>query len=316
MSAMPTWEGFLHHCLAAMADGVVRTRREVSAVVAAQARLTPEQMAETLSSGQEKYANRIGWAISFLTNVGALARPQRGHYVITDAGSRLLVTRPGALTEREFGVIAEDPATGIRPYAAPVTSSVPTPTTPTTPSWSSETVIRDAQELDPTEQIEQGIGRIESAVAEELIGRLRAEPPEFFERAVVRLLVAMGYGGAEGRAEVTRISGDEGIDGIIDSDALGLNRVYVQAKRYAADNTIGRPALQGFVGALSGKGDAGVFITTSRFTREAVDYAERTPMRLILIDGARLTSLMIRYEVGVQVTSTYRAVELDEDFFA
>lgn len=166
-----------------------------------------------------------------------------------------------------------------------------------------------------TGRIEQGIKRVEAAVAVELLDRLRAGAPEFFERAVVQLLVAMGYRGADGRAQVTRTSGDEGIVGIIDSDALGINRVYVQAKRYAADSSIGRPALRGFVGALGGKGDAGVFITTSRFTREAVDYADRNPMRHILIDSDRLASLMIRYEVGVQVTDTYRAVELDEDFF-
>ncbi|MHA7859940.1 restriction endonuclease [Tessaracoccus sp. Y36] len=304
MSQMPTWEGFLRYCLLALQDGQVRGRQEINALAAAEARLGSEQIAEMLSSGEPMYANRIGWALSFLANVGALNRPKRGHYVITDAGRRVLARTSGPLSERGFRVLAEDHESGIRPYTASVRSGLATPAVADEPSG-----------LDPIEQIEQGIGRVENAVAADLLDRLRKGAPEFFERAVVRLLVAMGYGGAEGRAQVTRTSGDEGIDGIIDSDALGINRVYVQAKRYAADSSIGRPALQGFVGALSGKGDAGVFITTSRFTREAIDYADRTPMRLILIDGDRLASLMIRYEVGVQVTNTYHSVELDEDFF-
>lgn len=304
MSQMSTWEGFLRYSLLALQDGTVRGRQEINTVVAAEAKLTTEQMDEMLSSGQPKYANRIGWAISFLANVGALDRPKRGQYVITDAGRAVLTRASDDLVERDFKEFAKDPASGIRSYTASVKSVT-----------ADEGGSDDSSELDPIEQIEQGIKRVESAVAVELLTRLREGEPAFFERAVVKLLVAMGYGGADGRAHVTRSSGDEGIDGIIDSDALGINRVYVQAKRYAADSSIGRPALQGFVGALSGKGDAGVFITTSRYTREAIDYADRTPMRLILIDGDRLAALMIRYEVGVQITDTYHAVELDEDFF-
>ena len=304
MSQMPTWEGFLRYSLLALQDGVVRGRQEVNTVVATEAKLTTEQMDEMLSSGQPKYANRIGWAISFLANVGALDRPKRGHYLITDAGRAVLKRTSADLVERDFKEFAKDPSSGIRPYTTSVKSVN-----------ADENGAEEPSDLDPIEQIEQGIKRVDSAVAVELHTRLRVGDPAFFERAVVKLLVAMGYGGADGRAHVTRSSGDEGIDGIIDSDALGINRVYVQAKRYAADSSIGRPALQGFVGALSGKGDAGVFITTSRYTREAIDYADRTPMRLILIDGDRLAALMIRYEVGVQITDTYHAVELDEDFF-
>jgi restriction system protein len=136
-----------------------------------------------------------------------------------------------------------------------------------------------------------------------------------FSRLVVGLLVAMGYGGADGQATVTKQSNDAGIDGIIDQDTLGLSRVYVQAKRYAPDTAVQRPELQAFVGALSGKADGGVFITTGRFTRGAREYAEMVPTRVILIDGARLTSLMIRYGVGAQVKRTLRIVEVDEDFF-
>ena len=125
----------------------------------------------------------------------------------------------------------------------------------------------------------------------------------------------MGYGGAEGRATVTQASNDGGIDGVIDQDGLGLNRVYVQAKRYALDSSVGRPEVQAFVGALSGRADGGVFITTARFSSGAQEYARTAHSRIILIDGARLASLMIRYGVGVQVKQTLHIVEVDEDFF-
>ena len=153
-------------------------------------------------------------------------------------------------------------------------------------------------------------------MAKELLERLRGKEPAFFERAVVELLVKMGYGGTGGVAAATQLVNDGGIDGIIDQDVLGLNKVYIQAKRYAAGNTVGRPELQGFVGALIGRADRGVFITTSTFSSGAIEYAERnTTMRLILIDGARLTDLMIRYGVGVQTKDTFHVVEIDEDFF-
>lgn len=132
---------------------------------------------------------------------------------------------------------------------------------------------------------------------------------------MVDLLVAMGYGGADRQATVTQQSNDGGIDGIIDQDTLGLNRVYVQAKRYSPEGSVGRPELQAFVGALSGKADGGVFITTGRFSAAAREYAAVVPTRLILIDGERLTSLMIRFGVGVQTRQTVQIVEVDEDFF-
>jgi restriction system protein len=139
---------------------------------------------------------------------------------------------------------------------------------------------------------------------------------DFFEQAVVDLLLAMGYGGIGGKGLTTSRSHDGGIDGIIDQDVLGLNKVYVQAKRYGVGNAVGRPDVQGFVGALTGKADGGLFITTSRFSPQAIEWADGIPSRIILIDGKRLTELMIEYGVGVQVQHTYRVVEIDEDFFA
>ncbi|MEZ5161332.1 MAG: restriction endonuclease [Marmoricola sp.] len=302
--SMPNWEGFMALLLAVMADGNVRNRREINEAVAVQAALSEDDLAETLGSGQPKFANRIGWGLSFLTNVGALERPARGHYRITEAGRAVLKRFPDGVRERDFAIFAEDPTSGISAYSAVVKASS---------TESSE--AGGSEELDPTEQVNEGIDRIHRQVGADLLQRLHAQDPAFFEAAVVQLLVKMGYGGADGRATVTAKSNDGGIDGIIDQDTLGLSRVYVQAKRYALDATIDRPAIQSFVGALDGRAGSGVFITTASFTKGARDYAESRSTRVILIDGPRLARLMIQYGVGVQEKQTVRIVEVDEDFF-
>ncbi len=305
MAEMPTWEGFMTPCLTVLSDGSTRSRREMNALAADVVGLTESQRATILSSGQPMYANRIGWALSFLARVGALARPSRGNYEITDAGRQVLARFPSGVTESEIEGLGDDPNSAIHPY---VPSAKPDVTAPI--------IDKPPATLDPTEQIEQGVARVHEAVAKELLERLRGKEPAFFEQAVVDLLVAMGYGGTGGLAAATQLVNDGGIDGIIDQDVLGLNKVYVQAKRYAAGNSVGRPELQGFVGALIGKADRGVFITTSTYSKGAIEYADRsTAARLILIDGARLTELMIRFGVGVQVKDTFHVVEIDEDFF-
>lgn len=301
---MPTWDQFMLPVLQVLSDGEERSLRALRAEAAELVRLDERQLAEALPSGQLMADNRIGWAASYLHRVGALERPRRGHYVVKELGRKLLEEHPTGITEAVLRSIAKPGdewwvakrATGAAGDAVSIQPSEP-------------------EMIDPTEQVEQGVARIHEDVAAQLLERLLDNEPAFFEQAVVKLLVAMGYGGADGRATVTKQSGDEGIDGIIDQDALGLNRVYIQAKRYAVDRTIGRPDLQAFVGALSGKADGGVFMTTARFSKEASAYADSVPTRLILIDGVRLTSLMIRYGVGVQVKDTYRVVEIDEDFF-
>lgn len=292
--------------LQVMSDGLVRHRREFQPLVADQVGLTQEQRAELLSSGQPKFANRIGWAASHMVNVGLLDRPRRAHYIITDVGRRVLSQFPEGVTERQLDALGEDPSSGVRPYQA------------TTRRETIQAAKRtsEGEELTPLEQVQEGVERITDDVAAELLQRLQGKEPAFFEQAVIDLLLAMGYGGVDGTGRVTQLTNDGGIDGVIDQDVLGINRVYVQAKRYADGNTVGRPDLQGFVGALSGKADCGVFITTSRFSEGARVYADVVPTRIILIDGERLTKLMIRYGVGVQVKQTFSAVEIDEDFFA
>lgn len=282
--------------LRVMNDGTVRDRSEITEAAADDVKLTSAEREVTLTTGQPMYANRVGWAISHLTKAGALLRPQRGQYVINDLGRKLLSTHP-TVSRAEVEAV-----TGYRRSKSVGGSAVPD-------------LADDVESLDPAELIDQGIKQIQADIASELLTRLLTKSPGFFEQTVVDLLVAMGYGGAEGQARVTTATNDEGINGVIDQDTLGLNRVYVQAKRYSYENTVQRPEIQGFVGALSGKADGGVFITTGRFTTGARQYADAVPTRVILIDGDRLTSLMIRFGIGVQTKQTVHIIEIDEDYF-
>lgn len=300
--AVPTWDQFMAPVLRVLLDGQVRKSRELYALVADAVGLTEDDRKELVGSGQAKFENRIGWANSYLNRVGALERPSRGHYTISDAGRQLLSRRPDAITEADLRGMARSGDEWWVPKGV-VGSSV-------------QVEVPTETELDPTEQIEQGISRIHADVASDLLTRLLAQDPAFFEQAVLDLLMAMGYGGAEGKATRTQLTADGGIDGIVDQDALGLSRIYVQAKRYAADNAVGRPDIQGFVGALHGNAaNQGVFITSGRFSSGARQYADTVPTRVVLIDGDRLAALMIRYGVGVQVKRTVTIVEVDEDFF-
>jgi restriction system protein len=301
---MPTWDGFLVYVLRYLSDGAVRALSDIRKGVADLTGLTTDQRAELLNSGQSRADNRIGWAASYLNRVGAIERPVRGKYRITPEGTSLLARRPDRVTESDLRAMAkpgDEWWTGSQSKAASTAVlSEPEP---------------DAEQLDPVEQIEEGLERIHKAVAADLLARLQGKDPTFFEAAVVKLLVAMGYGGADGKATVTQQSNDGGIDGVIDRDALGLDRIYVQAKRYSGTNAVHAPAVQAFVGALSGKASSGVFITTGTFSNGALDYARTAHTRVILIDGQRLTDLMIRYGVGVQNQRTLHVVAVDEDFF-
>lgn len=302
MSDTPTWDGFNVPVLTILSDGEIRSLRELRRDVADLVGLTAEQRAEALPSGQLRADNRIGWAASYLNRVDALDRPSRGQYVITDFGRELLANHPEGITESDLKAVAKE---GDEWWLS--RSSLD--------DSGSQPEITSATDLDPTEQVEQGVARIHEEVGSELLSRLVDQDPAFFEEAVVKLLLAMGYGGVGGRGVTTDLVNDGGIDGVIDQDVLGLSKLYVQAKRYSPGNSVQRPEVQGFVGALSGKADGGVFITTSRFSSGAVEWVRTVPARIILIDGQHLAELMIEYGVGVQVERTYRVVEIDEDFF-
>lgn len=302
MTGLPSWEDFAVPVLTVLSDGATRTLRDLRKDVSELTGLTDDQRAQTLPSGQSRAENRIGWAASFLNRVDALDRPGRGRYVITELGRGLLISHPTGITVHDLRSLAKE---GDEWWKQKSSAAVD----------QANGLDPDLSGLDPTEQVEQGIARIHEEVSSELLARLVNQDPAFFEAAVVKLLLAMGYGGVGGRGIATALGHDGGIDGIIDQDVLGLSKVYVQAKRYSPGNSVGRPDVQGFVGALSGKADSGVFITTSRFSPGAFEWVENIPARIILIDGPRLTELMIEYGVGVQVERNYRVVEIDEDFF-
>ena len=304
MSA-PTWDQYMIPSLRVLVDGDVRRSREVVKGAADLLHVTAEQRASLNPSGQEQWMNRGHWALSYLARASAVERPLRGRYRITVIGRRLLSEHPEGMTERELRNVPGYESPHSKRSAGKAPSAVET-----------DAVEAEESELDPDEQIAAGISRINANVAGELLTRIRGLEPDFFERAVLKLLMSMGYGGAEGSASRTQLSRDGGIDGIIDQDALGLSRIYVQAKRYASDNAVGRPAIQEFVGALAGNGaNQGVFITTSRFTGDAQRYAEQVAARVVLVDGERLTRMMIRYGVGVQIKQAIQIVKVDEDFF-
>lgn len=297
MTTMPTWDQLMVPVLRVLADGQVRQIRELHVLVADAVGLTEEQRAETLPTGDLRYTNRIGWAASALARSEALDRPTRGHYQINELGRAWLAEYPSGISEKQMQALLS-PAAG-KATAGRATAEAAAP-----------------PDLDPVEQVENGVARIHADVAAELLARLHAQDPAFFEQAVLDLLVAMGYGGGDRAVTRTQLSNDGGIDGIIDQDVLGLARVYVQAKRYKLDASVGRPEIQAFVGALHGnQATQGVFLTTGRYSAGAREYAEAVSTRVVLIDGRRLADLMIRYRVGVQPKRTVTIVEIDEDFF-
>lgn len=305
VSDMPVWPGFLVHVLRVLADGRTMTSREVTSAVADDFGLTPDQRRETTSSGDVRYRGRIGFAILELRRAEAIERPRRGAYVITAEGRELLKEHPDGLEQRDLlaRAVYRDRVESERATRGAATPQARQPA--------------ERPEMAPVDQIAEGLDRLHSAVSTDLLTRLLHGEPEFLEQVVLDLLVAMGYGGVGGdRARRIGGSGDGGVDGVIDQDPLGLGRIYVQAKRYAPGNVVGRPAIQGFVGALHGRqAGQGVFITTSSFSREASEYAQQVAASVVLVDGARLAALMIQYGVGVQVENTYTMVKLDEDYF-
>ncbi|WP_299045967.1 restriction endonuclease [uncultured Actinomyces sp.] len=297
---VPTWEGFLVPALRVLSDGGVWPVRELRQRARQDMGLTEDQCAVRIPSGEPMWTNRLGWALSYLSHAGAVERPARGRYVMTQTGWTLLRHHPEALTTSDLEALPG--------------YSWPDPGRKSS-STQQRATLGDTL-VDPTEQVYDGVRRLNDSVAQDLLERLHTQGPVFFEQAVLDLLVAMGYGGTQGAATRTRLSGDDGIDGIIDQDALGLSRIYVQAKCYDPRGTVSRPDVQGFAGALQGaQASQGIFITTASFSARAREYAERVASRIVLIDGARLASLMIRYGVGVQVRDTIRIVEVDEGFF-
>jgi len=280
--------------------------------IAKQSGLTRNEREKLLPSGKQRILhNRIHWAKFYLTKAGLLDNPKRGRFIISERGRQVLANPPDRLDTRfllifpefqEFYRSSLPEQTGER-SAAP--EPIATPDSSATP------------EETPEETIEAAFNLAQAALRSDLLNRILKNSPHFFERVVVDLLVAMGYGGSQSNAaQHLGQTGDGGIDGLINEDKLGLDRIYVQAKRYERGNSVGRPEVQAFVGSLEGHGAAkGVFVTTSAFSTQAIDYAKHLQKRVILVNGERLTEFMIEHGVGVRTTRTLEFKRVDEDFF-
>ena len=308
---VPDYQSCMKPLLRILAERGELHLRQATEALADHFGLTADQRAELLPSGrQQVYRNRGAWAKTYLLKAGLVETPRRGFVRITAEGRDLVARDPTVLNTRylrdnypqfrEFQQMRRDQAidrdTGIA-------------------ARDHEPQTEGEETVTPEESLEQSHQLLRTTLAAELRERVQAGTPEFFEQLVVRLMVSMGYGGSlRDAGQALGRSGDEGIDGVIKEDRLGLDEIYLQAKRWA--NPVGRPEVQKFVGALHGKrARRGVFITTSSFTREAQDYVRLIETKLILIDGDRLAGLMIDHGVGVTTVQTYELKKIDSDFF-
>jgi restriction system protein len=289
--------------LEAHADGMEHLNRDLVARLGEQFGLTDEERREMLPSGGARlFDNRIGWAKSHIMQAGLLAAPRRAISIITERGRQALRLQPERIDLRILNEYEE-----YREFRSrrKTTGDEVTDTT--------ELEIQDSQT--PEELLENAYLQVRRQIESELLAQLKSSPPDFLERVVVDLVVRMGYGGSRKDAgEALGRSGDEGIDGIIKEDPLGLDIIYLQAKRW--EGSVGRPEIQKFAGALQGqRARKGIFITTSTFTADALEYTSRIETKIILIDGLRLSKLMFDHGVGVATASNYEVKRIDSDYF-
>lgn len=298
--ALPKYDEFYRLVLNALQDGKSHSMKEVRNSIAQTLHLTEQDLSETLSNGSSVYAGRVGWAKTYLKKAEMIDSPQRGYITITPAGQSLLASNE-PITNALLAKLSSAFLDFYRPQSGNSTS---------TQSDSGNTQISTPET--PQETFERVYNLINEQLADELLNDVLNQSPVFFEHLVVDLMKAMGYGDGL----VTKYSGDDGIDGIIHEDKLGFNLIYIQAKRWKPDITITKPELQKFAGAMMGppKVEKGLFITTAKFSPKAKEYA--TSQHIILVDGKKLTELMIEYGVGVSTQKAYLIKRIDSDYFS
>ncbi|HNZ14773.1 MAG TPA: restriction endonuclease [Anaerolineaceae bacterium] len=267
-------------------------------------KLTEEEKGALLPSGtQSVFYNRVGWARSYMKAAKLLEDPRRTYFKITQRGLDLLAENPQAINNKILSRYPEFVKFRQR-----------------RPQRSDEIVEKSETDSieTPEEIMESAYQELRETLAAEVLNVVTSTSPGFFEKLVVELLHKMGYGGTQRElARAVGRHGDEGIDGVIDQDKLGLDTIYIQAKNWKSDSSIGRPEIQKFVGALFGQhARRGVFITTAKFTQDAINYAKKIDAKVILIDGERLAELMIDYNVGVTLNTSYEIKKIDYDFFS
>jgi restriction system protein len=264
-------------------------------------KLTEEELKELLPSGQATiFENRVGWARTYLKKAGLIDSPKRTFTIITKRGLDVLKQNP-----KQLNVVFLKQFPEFIDFQNLKHNDT------------EETELADVVIQTPEENLETAYQRLRKSLAQELINRVINLPPSFFERLVVELLVKMGYGGSiKDAGKAIGKSGDEGIDGTIKEDKLGLDIIYIQAKRWQPGNVVGRPEIHKFVGALAGQGaKKGIFITTSNFSKEAIDYSPKNETKIVLIDGEQLAQLMIDHNIGVSSVNVYELKRIDNDYF-
>ena len=302
--SVPEFQCFMVPLLKLSATGEIAQKDAVE-IVSVELKLSEEDKAELVGSGiKPKVYDRTAWAITYLVQAKLMKRPKRGFFTITDRGKQVLATDPDRIDKDYLMQFKEFEDFQTRTGSKSKKKEINSPS-------------MDRSDFTPVETIEDAENEISAQIKSELLQRALDSTPAFFEKLVVNLLVGMGYGGSIEQAGMhLGKSGDNGVDGVINEDKLGLDQIYIQAKRYAPENTVGRPDIQRFAGSLMGMGtQKGVFVTTSSFSKEAVEYASNIGQRLILIDGSMLTELMLKYNVGTRLERTIEIKKVDEDFF-
>ena len=301
---IPDYQSLMLPLLKLVSDKQEHKYRDLIEKLAIEFQITDEERKELLASGNQAiFDNRVGWAKTYLKKAGLLDSPKRATFVITQIGLDTLKKNPDRVDAkylRQFPAFLEFQNASRNDNET-----------------EEETTVIAVSEQTPEENLDKAYQRIRKSLASELLQNVVDLSPTFFERLVVELLVKMGYGGSiKDAGKAIGKSGDEGIDGTIKEDKLGLDIIYIQAKRWKPGNVVGRPELHKFVGALAGQGaKKGIFITTSNFTKEALDYTPKNETKIVLIDGEQLAQLMIDYNLGCTTQQTYELKKLDSDYF-
>lgn len=302
MKEIPDYQTLMLPVLKSVADGKEHKFREIADSIAKNFGLTEEELGCRLPSGNQNiFDNRVGWAKTYLKKACLIEYKGKGVLKITERGKQVLKDSPQKIDNKFLKQYDE-----FNEFQNKVN-----------PKEEKQETETDYKNQTPEELIETAFHDFQKSLAEELLDKIRNVSPSFFEKLVVALLVKMGYGGSiKDAGQAIGRTGDEGIDGIIKEDKLGLDVIYIQAKRWKENNVIGRPEIQKFVGALAGQGaKKGVFITASSFTKEALDYKPMNDTKVILIDGMKLANLMIEYNLGVAQLHCYELKKLDNDYF-
>lgn len=306
--AVPKYNEFFSPVLRALETGEIKHVAKIRKFALDYLNVSEEDRKEMLPSNTQRLVdNRVNWSITYLRKANLIERVARGKYKITNTGLRVLHEKKDHVELKDLYQFDS-----FRQFINTDTLSEEKK------DLSKPSVLEDLQEGTPQDNLNASMEQINKELSANLLSEIMERSPAFFERMVVQFLLKMGYGSALEDGFVTGCSGDEGIDGIIREDKLGFSSIYIQAKRWAEDKAIGRPEIQKFVGALAGQGaQKGLFITTGTFTKEARSYVEKQlSTKVVLVDGEKLTKLMIEYNLGVSVETVYTIKKIDTDFFS